>query len=232
MWQAVKPLGIWVGSVFVLELFFFCVTFGLTDAGTRVRLSRSWRVTTGTVVAVNKANHNSITVRYTVNNRQIQQAFNGSEKSLGDIVEVYYSPSDWHIADIENPTLSVENDLRFLLLSGLVLGTLASVLINFRAVGRALVWPWTKAHPSPRFVVTWIGIAVLVATLSSVLSAPVQVQPWLARGLVVLGAALLCTQAFRMAAEISWYRFLRSPLALLGVLLVVVGQVVQWTGQH
>jgi hypothetical protein len=232
MRQAMKALAIWIGCVVALEAFVFAVAFGLAGAGRQVTLSRDWRTTAGIVMAVDRGNHNSVTVHYTVDGRQIEQTFSGSEKNIGDGVEVYYSPNDGHLADIENPTLSVRNDLRFLSLAALALGTFASVFINFRSAGRALAWPLVSVRLSPRFAMIWIAIAVLAGIVSGLLFAPVGRQAWLPHAFTVCGVFLLCLRAFRLAGEASWNRFVRSPIVVLGVALVVISQLIRWAGQH
>ena len=57
-------------------------------------------MTTGTVVTVDRQNHLSISVRYSVEGRFIEQTYEGSEKSVGEAVYVYYSPKDATVSDI------------------------------------------------------------------------------------------------------------------------------------
>ena len=225
-----RGFAIWIGCVLTLEAFLFGLAFGLAGEGRRVMLSKEWRVTTGRVMTVDRSNHNSVTVRYNVDGRRIEQTFAGSEKGVGDIVDVYYSPTDANLADIRNPTVSVRHDLRLLFLAGLVLGTFISVIISFRAINEALAWPGTKFRLKPRFAMTWVAIATLVGTVSKLLSGSAGPRMWLADAFVICGATLLCVEAFRLASETPWTVFVRSRLFIFGLVFVIIGQFIGWGG--
>ena len=228
--QFLRVLAIWIGCVLTVEAFLFGVAFGLAGEGRRVTLSKDWRATTGTVVTVDRSNHNSVTIRYNVDGQQVERTFTGSEKNVGEVLDVYYSPSDLNLADITNPSVSVRHDLRLLFLAGLVLGTFISVIISFRAISHALAWPWTKFRLKPRFVMTWVAIATFIGAASNLLSAPIGTRVWLADAFAVCGATLLCVEAFRLASEIQWPVFVRSRLFIFGLLFVIIGQLIVWTG--
>jgi hypothetical protein len=226
MRQALKCFLIWAGCVITLEVFCFGA-FGLGGVAHRISLSRSWRVSTGTIVAVDRNNHNSITVLYPVEGRPIERTFTRSERDVGENVTVYYSPIDPTNADIENPAVSLRNDLRFLFLAGLGLGTFASIFINFRIAAEALARPWTMFRLTPRFAVGWMAIAVLIGSVSSLGSSAEERPAWLSRALVLCGTAFLCVQAFRTASA-SWSLFLRSRMFIVGAFFIVVGQLISW----
>ena len=138
MWRALRFLAVWICCVLALAVFGFGVEFGLNGAQRRIVLSKSWKVTTGTVVGFDRRNHNSITVRYSVENRQVEQTFQGSEKGVGEAVCVYYSPKDANLSDIRNPADSLQNDLQIFLIGCVVLGTFTSIFVTFPVIGRAL----------------------------------------------------------------------------------------------
>lgn len=223
-------LAIWIGCVLTLEAFLFGLAFGLAGEGRRVMLSKEWRITTGRVMTVDRSNHNSVTVRYNVDGRRVEQTFTGSEKGVGDIVDVYYSPTDVNLADIKKPTVSVRHDLRLLFLAGLVLGTFISVIISFRAISVALAWPWAKFPLKTRFVMAWVAIATVAGAIATLLSGSVGPRMWLADAFVICGATLLCVEAFRLASETPWKVFVRSRLFTFGLVFVIIGQLIGWGG--
>jgi hypothetical protein len=214
--------------VLALAAFIFAVEFGLNRARGRFALSRSWKVTTGTVFARDLRNHLSISVRYSVEGRFVEQTYEGSEKNVGDAVLVYYSPKDATLSDIRNPADSLRRDLQLFLAACVVLGTFASIFITFPAIGQALAWPLAKFQVKPRFVTTWVAVAVFIGTASNLILQRSDWWLWLADALVVGGTTLLCIRAFRLALDDPWGVYLKSRTFVIGGLLVLVGQIVGW----
>jgi len=228
MQRSLKFLGVWISCVLALEMFIFGSAFVLGDFAHRIALSKSWTTTTGRVVAVDRDNHNSVTVRYSVEGRVIDQTFQGSKKEIGQPVNVYYSRHDATLADIRNPSVSVPNDVRFLSLLGLVFGTFCSMPYVFRAFGQVLGWPWTRFRLTPRFAMTAIAAGVFIGTVANLFSRRGGYRLWMADVLVVCGTALLCIRTYRVASETTFWIFVKSRLVIVGVLLVVAGQLVSW----
>jgi len=219
-------VAIWLGCVAALDLLFFGAFFGLAGEWRYVQLARSWGVSTGTVVAVDRGNHLGITVRYSVNGREIQQAFGGSYKNVGDTAEVYYLAKDPTMADIRNPREWLKNTLRVFLLGNLVLGAFVALMIHFPAVGQALSWPWSGFRIRPRFALTWIAIAVLIGSIGPFFSGTLGGRLLLADAFVLGGPGLLCRRAFQLPYETSWCVFAKSTAVLVAVFLIVSGQLV------
>jgi hypothetical protein len=141
MRRAVIFLAVWICCVLALAAFALAVEFGLNGGARHVALARAWKTTTGTVIARDTRNHNSIAVRYSVEGRQVEQSFQGSDKGIGEAVSVYHSPKDATLSDIRNPALSLRNNLESLLAACLVLGTFTSIFTSFPVIGHALAWP-------------------------------------------------------------------------------------------
>ena len=228
MRRAIRFLAIWICCVLALAVFGFVVEFGLNGAGRRVALARAWKTTTGTVIARDTRNHNSISVRYSVEGRQVEQSFQGSDKGIGEAVCVYYSLKVATLSDIRNPALSLRNNLESLLAGCLVLGTFASIFISFPVIGHALTWPRARFRVTPRFIMAWVATAVVIGTVSNLLSQPRGWRLWLADALVFGGTTLLCIRAFRVALDVPWMVYIKSRTFIIGVLLVLVGQVIGW----
>jgi len=209
-----------------LNIFFFGAMFGLFGQWRRIELARSWQTTTGTVVAVDRGNHLSITARYFVNHKQFEQTLAPSYKTVGDAVVVYYLPSDPNVAGIENPRDWLDNTLRVFLIGTIMMSAFVAVMIRVPAVGQALSWPWSGFRIRPRFAMIWIAIAVLVGSVVPLFAGAVSGRLLLADGLVLGGTALLCRRAFQLPYEASWRIFARSRTVLLAVALLIAAQLV------
>jgi hypothetical protein len=229
MRRSVKFLSVWIGCAFCFAALTLGVQFGLNGAGRRVSLARSWKVTTGNVVAVDRNNHLSIAVRYSVEGRQVEQTFQGSEKGIGELVTVYYSPRDATLADIRNPASSLGDDLKLLSVGRVGFGLFLSIFSNFRVVDQTFAWPWLTFHPTPRFVMTYILVAVFIGTAANLVFQPHGWKVWLAGASVLGGTILMCVAAFRLAVEIPWKVYFKSRIFVYGVLLVLIGWG-QWRG--
>jgi hypothetical protein len=211
-----------------LNLFVFGLLFGVLGAWRRVELAKSWIETTGRVEAVEPGKHNSITVRYTVGAQVIETNFSRSTKTVGDAINVYYSPKDPSLSDIENPEDSIRRDTRFWELACLALGTFAAISIHFRAIGLALSWPWTKIRSTPRTIVSWTAIGVVAGTVAGAFSVRAGVRLWLADVFMLGGITLLCIRAFRVAPGVAWIVFVRSKMILVGAVLLLIGSLIGW----
>lgn len=228
MRYALKFLKIWIACLIGLEAFCFLVAFPIVGGYQAIILSRSWRVTTGTVVAVDRGNHDSATVRYLVGGQEFSRAFSRPFTSVGESMDVYYSPEHPPLSSLERPDLSLRGEIRFFGLGGLIQATFVALMIEvYRLVGS----PWTLlvglTH-RPRFVMTWIAIAVLVGVIARSFSAGVSGRLWLGDACVLSGVALLCARAFRIPSDVSWMTFARSRAFAVGVLLILAGQLTAW----
>ena len=108
-----------------------------------------------------------------------------------------------------------------------MLGTVASI-INFPVIDEALAWPRAKFQIKPRFVTTWVAAAVLAGTASNLILLRSGRRLWLADALVVGGTTLLCLRAFRVALDVPWIAYIKSRTFLIGVLLLLTGEVIVW----
>jgi uncharacterized protein DUF3592 len=199
MRRTLRFLLVWMCCVLALAAFIFAVEFGLNGARRRVAFSRSWKVTTGTVFAVDRQDHLSISVRYSAEGRALEQTYEGSEKGIGDAVPVYYSPKDATVSAIRNPADSLRRDLQLLSIACLAFGTLFSCLINFQVVGEAFARPWPTFQMTPRLVMTYTATGVFIETGSNLILRHPGGRLLLADALVVGGTTLLCIRAFHVA---------------------------------
>lgn len=75
----------------------------------------------------------------------------------------------------------------------------------------------------------WVATAVVIGTVSNLISQPGGWRLWLADALVFGGTTLLCARAFRIAIDVPWSVYVKSRAFTIGVLLVLVGQFVGWS---
>lgn len=135
-----KLLKIWLVSVIGVEILIWAFAFAAMRFDRRVELAKHWEVAVGTIVAVNPQQHLSITADYFVGGRRIQNTFQGSGKTVGDTIAIYYCPEDPNNADTENPASGLHRETWLLLLGGVLLGTVGALTIQIsRGAGRALM---------------------------------------------------------------------------------------------
>ena len=228
MRKSLRFLAIWIGCVVAVEVLAFALALLFLGIGRRVALSRSWREVQGTVLAVDRKNHLSVTVGYSVGSKMVVQTFQGSYRRVGDLVQVYCSPDDPSLSGIENPSSALRHEIRLFVLAGVMLGTFLGLAFGLHAINEAFTWPWFSLRPTPRLALLVVSFGVVDGIASSLVSDRNGARLWFAHGLVLSGTILLCARALRLAPEVSWSEFVKSRTSGIGMLLVVIGQIVRW----
>lgn len=222
MRKALRALSIWLACVGIL----YASTWLFPGTRRLVSLSRSWTITRGTVVGVDREQHLSITVEYSARARRFNEVFQGAYKNLGDSVDVYYSPQDPGNAALEDPNDLLRSEVRTWTLGSFVLGTFAAIFVIFPSLGHVAGWPWTKITLKPRFAFGLIALYVVIASIVGLISGRFGALILLGDGLAISGTGLLCWRAFRLPQEAPWSTFVRSWQVVIAGVLVVAAQFV------
>jgi hypothetical protein len=228
---ALRFLKIWIACLIGLEAFCFLVAFPVVGGYQAIILSRSWRVTTGAVVAVDRGNHDSATVQYLVGGQEFSRAFSLPFATVGESMDVYYSPERPALSSLERPDLFLRGEVRFFGMAGLIQATFVALSIAAYRPVRTPLTLLARLTLRPRFFMTGIAIAVFVGVISGLFSASSGARLWFGDVCVLCGVGLLCARAFRVSSDVSWLAFVRSKAFAIGVILILAGQLAAWNSR-
>ena len=213
---------------FVAKWLGLAVAFGLIAClGFRVPqlalLTSRALTTSGTVTAIDPSNHGSVTVRYSVQGRNYEQSFAPHNSQPGASVTVYYQSNNPDNAELSDPRKVLENNLLVCAFAAIVFPslTLASCLI------KPLHWPWMWVSSTPRFIIIGAVTCAVISTVINVYLGTIHGRQWISTALVLGGAALLVLRTLETPREAGWKTVVWSRLFMLGLFLVVAGQLVR-----
>jgi len=219
-------LATWIGCVLGLELFVFAFAFGQMDEYNSIVLARSWRLAKGVVLSIDRGNHEAISVRYIADGSEVERTFTGSERNVGDVLDVYYSPKNPKIAKLEEPEQALRNEISLFATAGLMGGTFLA-FSRERKDATHPRRPWSHFCLTPRLAMASLATGELIEVPRKLYALP-STRYWLAYGCVICGTALLCARAFKAPAGLSWTVFVRGRNFIAGALLMATGLLAAW----
>ena len=199
-----------------------------------VILSQRAHTTIGSVAAVDRLNHASVEVQYTIGGRHFQGTFAPYYLNRGQTVTVYYDPDGPDAAEIEKPS--------GLLRKNLEVSTLGSLLFaSVMALSIFVPVPWWRRPAwvsiKPRWTITGavtLTFTVVILNWSRGRNLD-DGRMWISDVCVLLGTLLVLARALQANRDAGWAVVLRSKLIVAGVSLIILGQslrgLVQTLGQ-
>ncbi len=190
-----------------------------------IRLSHRFSLTTGRVTKVDRLQHQSIMVDYSVSGIRYRQTFSPYLWPEAASVEVYYDPNDPVNSVLERPTWLLQMRLKSCAYASLALATTLTFFVAFGERARVFA---ANIRVRPQLAMTLILLGVAAGIGVQLHSSGLQRTALVAGVVVLSGCLVVLATTISLPPQSGWMELFKARSFWLGVFLVIVGNLLRF----